>query len=165
MDPLIWIVILVPLGFLGMYFWRMKRDASDDDNRDTGQAILDFSRAFPTEAIRSLHMTTDGMAVFVRLHDNKAGFMRNMGKHHACMMLDPERLHVEHLETGDGFVVTFADTPKYSGAYRFKSAGEAAEVSLWLLGSYLEAAEDLPEIVEDQPAETPASTPSPSSSN
>lgn len=164
MDPLIWIVILVPLGFLGMYFWRMKRDTSDDDRYDTGQAILDFSRAFPTEAIRSLHTTADGMAVFVRLHDNKAGFMRNMGKHHACMMLDPEQFRIEQLETGDGFVVTFADAPKYSGAYRFKSAGEAAEVSLWLLGSYLEAAENHPDIEDDQAAEAPASTPSPSSS-
>ena len=165
MDPLIWIVILVPLGFLGMYFWRMKRDAGDDDSHDTGQAILDFARAFPTEAIRSLHKTADGNAVFVRLHDNKAGFMRNMGKHHVCMLLDPECIQVEHLETGDGFVVTFVDAPKYSGAYRFKSAGEAAEVSLWLLGSYLEAAESLPEISEDQAADAPASTPSPSSSN
>lgn len=164
MDPRIWIVILVPLACLGMYFWRMKRDADDDDGADTGQAIIDFSRAFPTEAIRSLHMTVDGTAVFVRLHDNKAGFMRNMGKHHACMLLDPERLHIEHLETGDGFVVTFADAPKYSGAYRFKSAGEAAEVSLWLLGSYLEAAENLPEIADDQAADAPDSRPSPSSS-
>ncbi len=64
-----------------------------------------------------------------------------MGKHNVCMMLNPERITVEHLESGDGFVVTFLDAPKYSGAYRFKSAGEAAEVSLWLLGSYLEAAE------------------------
>ncbi|WP_320199901.1 hypothetical protein RMR16_006020 [Agrobacterium sp. rho-13.3] len=160
MNPAVWILILVPLGFFGMYVWRMKRDPDEDDRHDAGQAILDFARAFPTEAIRSLHMTVDGNAVFVRLHDNKAGFMRNMGKHHACMMIDPERITVEHLETGDGFVVTFIDNPKYSGAYRFKSAGEAAEVSLWLLGSYLEAAEH----VADQAAEDPVSTPSPTSS-
>ncbi|SCX28211.1 hypothetical protein DSM25558_4409 [Agrobacterium sp. DSM 25558] len=164
MNPAIWIVILFPVGMLGYYLLRMRRDPDDDDRHDTGQAILDFARAFPTEAIRSLHMTIDGNAVFVRLHDNKAGFMRNMGKHHACMLLDPERIQVEHLETGDGFVVTFIDTPKYSGAYRFKTVGEAAEVSLWLLGSYLEAAEVEPEAPAPQAAETPDSTPSPSAS-
>lgn len=163
MNPAIWLLILVPLGFLGVYIWRLQGDPEDDDRHDTGQAILDFSRAFPTEAIRSLHMTADGNAVFVRLHDNKAGFMRNMGKHHACMLIDPERITVEHLETGDGFVVTFIDNQKYSGAYRFKSAGEAAEVSLWLLGSYLEAAELPPKVEADQAAEEPEAVPSPSS--
>ncbi|MES5097120.1 hypothetical protein ABUK73_02705 [Agrobacterium sp. BA1120] len=164
MNPAIWLLILVPLGFFGVYVWRLQRDPDDDDRHDTGQAILDFARAFPTEAIRSLHMTADGNAVFVRLHDNKAGFMRNMGKHHACMLIDPERITVEHLETGDGFVVTFVDNPKYSGAYRFKSAGEAAEVSLWLLGSYLEAAEQEPKADADQAAEDSVSAPSPSTS-
>ncbi len=167
MNPEIWLLILVPLGFFGVYVWRLKRDPDDEDLRDTGQAILDFSRAFPTEAIRSLHMTEDAKTVFVRLHDNKAGFMRNMGKHHACMLIDPERITVEHLETGDGFVVTFLDNQKYSGAYRFKSAGEAAEVSLWLLGSYLEAAEVEPKVDADQAADAPEAEdalPSPSSS-
>lgn len=144
MSLTIWTIVLVLLCAFAIYVWRLKRFSEDDGNRDTGQAILDFARAFPNEAIRSLHMTADGNAVFIRLHDNKAGFMRNMGKHNVCMMLNPERITVEHLESGDGFVVTFLDAPKYSGAYRFKSAGEAAEVSLWLLGSYLEAAESEP---------------------
>ena len=155
MDTTIWSIIFVMLGVFAFYGWRMTKATSYDDKRDAGEAIIDFARAFPNEAIRSLHMTADGNAVFVRLHDNKAGFMRNMGSHHACILIDPERIRVEHLETGDGFVVTFADMSKYSGAYRFKSTGEAAEVSLWLLGSYLEAAEELQ-------AETAASSSRPS---
>ncbi|MBB3947688.1 hypothetical protein GGQ73_003656 [Rhizobium skierniewicense] len=165
MNPALWIVILFPLGMLGYYLLRLRRDTDRDDDHDTGQAILDFARAFPTEAIRSLHMTADGNTVFVRLHDNKAGFMRNMGKHHACMLINPERITVEHLETGDGFVVTFLDTPKYSGAYRFKTVGEAAEVSLWLLGSYLEAADIEPAAtVPDQAADASGTNASPSAS-
>ncbi|KQZ97027.1 hypothetical protein ASD74_07275 [Rhizobium sp. Root564] len=158
MSLTIWIIILALLIAVAIYLWRLKRFSEGESSYDTGQAILDFARAFPNEAIRSLHMTADGNAVFVRLHDNKAGFMRNMGKHNACMMLNPERITVEHLESGDGFVVTFMDTPKYSGAYRFKTVGEAAEVSLWLLGSYLEAADAEP----DQPKEADAGS-SPSS--
>jgi hypothetical protein len=79
--------------------------------------------------------------VFVRLHDNKAGFMRNMGSHYACMLITPGTLRVEQLVSGDGLHVEFSDMPKYSGEFRFTSAGEAAEVSLWLLGSYIEASE------------------------
>ncbi|WHA40005.1 hypothetical protein [Agrobacterium larrymoorei] len=161
MNLTVWIIILIPLCVFAYYVWRMRRDSDDDSRHDTGQAILDFARAFPMEAIRSLHMTADGNAVFVRLHDNKAGFMRNMGSHYVCMLLDPECIRVEHLETGDGFVVTFADSPKYSGSYRFRTVGEAAEVSLWLLGSFLEAAEQEPQA--DQAAE-PETTLSPSSS-
>ena len=153
MSPTI-LIVLFPLAMLGLYFLRLKRNPDEDDLHDPGQAILDFARAFPNEAIRSLHMTADGNAVFVRLHDNKAGFMRNMGKHHVCMLLDPECIQVEHLETGDGFVVSFLDKPKYSGAYRFKTVEEAAEVSLWLLGSMLEAVPATePEPATDQAAE------------
>lgn len=148
MSLTIWIIVFVLLVVFAFYALRMSRATEDDNSHDVGQAIIDFARAFPNEAIRSLHMTIDGQAAFVRLHDNKAGFLRNMGSHYACLLIDPERIRVESLESGDGFVVTFEDTPKHSGAYRFKSAGEAAEVSLWLLGSLVEAqdqhAHDLP---------------------
>lgn len=171
MNQAIWIIIILLLSAFALYAMRLLKTTRDDDRHDAGQAIIDFARAYPGEAIRSLHMTADGNAVFVRLHDNKAGFMRNMGNHHACMLIDPTRIRVEHLETGDGFLVEFIDSPKYSGAYRFPSAGEAAEVSLWLLGSYVEAAEDLPPetlaetIAEDDRAKddqaTTPSSPSP----
>lgn len=128
-------LVLIVFGF---YLSRMRHATDEDNSHDTGQAIIDFSRAFPTEAIRSLHMTRDGKAVFVRLHDNKAGFMRNMGSHYACMLIAPGSLRIEHLATGDGFAIQFADAPKHSGEFRFPSASEAADVSLWLLGSFVE---------------------------
>lgn len=139
MNFAVWIIVFVLLSAFAVYVWRMSRETNEDDNHDVGQAIIDFARAFPNEAIRSLHMTVDGGSAFVRLHDNKSGFLRNMGSHYVCVLIDPERIRVESLETGDGFLVTFFDMPKYSGSYRFKSAGEAAEVSLWLLGSLVEA--------------------------
>ena len=152
MNLTIWIIVFVLLAVFAFYALPMSRATEDDNSHDVGQAIIDFARAFPNEAIRSLHMTVDGQAAFVRLHDNKAGFMRNMGSHYACILIDPERIRVEGLESGDGFVVTFDDMQKYSGAYRFKSAGEAAEVSLWLLGSLVEAQ-------EHHPQSTPTSEP------
>ncbi len=111
MNMAIWIIVFVLLSVFAVYAWRMSRATDEDNSHDVGQAIMDFARAFPNEAIRSLHMTVDGGAAFVRLHDNKAGFMRNMGSHYVCVMIDPERIRVESLESGDGFVVTFFDMP------------------------------------------------------
>lgn len=108
MSIAIWIIVFVLLSVFAVYAWRMTRATDEDNSHDVGQAIMDFARAFPNEAIRSLHMTADGGAAFVRLHDNKAGFMRNMGSHYVCVMIDPERIRVESLESGDGFVVTFS---------------------------------------------------------
>lgn len=108
MNMAVWIIVFVLLAVFAVYARRMTRATDEDNNHDVGQAIMDFARAFPTEAIRSLHMTVDGGAAFVRLHDNKAGFMRNMGSHYVCLMIDPERIRVESLESGDGFVVTFS---------------------------------------------------------
>jgi len=138
MNLIVGAILGAVLVVLGYYITRMRRATDDDNSHDTGQAIIDFSRAFPTEAIRSLHMTKNGKAVFVRLHDNKAGFMRNMGSHYACMLIAPGSLRIEHLPTGDCFAIQFADAPKHSGEFRFPSASEAADVSLWLLGSFVE---------------------------
>ena len=91
MNMAIWIIVFVLLLVFAVYAWRMSRATDEDNSHDVGQAIMDFARAFPNEAIRSLHMTADGGAAFVRLHDNKAGFMRNMGSHYVCVMIDPER--------------------------------------------------------------------------
>jgi hypothetical protein len=137
MDRATLVILLVLLFALGLYGYRLargERDASDDEV-DTGSAILDFARAFPGEAIRSLHMTADHEAVFVRLHDNRSGFMRSMGNHHACLLLDAKTLHVEPLESGDGLHVVFDEWPKFNGDYRFSTQEEAADVSLWLLAS------------------------------
>lgn len=104
---------------------------------DVGLAILDFGRAFPNEAIRSLHFTTDGNAVFVRLFDNRTGFMRKVKNHHACRMIEPGSVRVEPLDNGRGFTVAFTDQPPFSGRFEFASTREAAEVSLWLLENYI----------------------------
>ena len=57
MSLTIWIIILALLIAVAIYLWRLKRFSEGESSYDTGQAILDFARAFPNEAIRSLHMT------------------------------------------------------------------------------------------------------------
>jgi hypothetical protein len=151
MDRATIVILLVLLFALGLYGYRLARGerGETDDEVDTGSAILDFARAFPGEAIRSLHMTADHEAVFVRLHDSRSGFMRNMGNHHACLLLDAKTLTVVPLASGDGLHVTFEEWPKFTGEYRFATQEEAAEVSLWLLAS-LQADGVTDQSVEDE---------------
>jgi hypothetical protein len=137
MDHATVMILLVILGAFAFYGFRLARGEgrTEESEFDAGSAIMDFARAFPGEAIRSLHMTTDNDAVFVRLHDNRSGFMRNMGNHYACLLLDAKTLRVEPLSSGDGLLVFFDEWPKFNGEYRFKTREEAADVALWLLAS------------------------------
>jgi hypothetical protein len=76
--------MLIIIAFIACA-WPHKHE--EEGLHDTGLAIIEFNRAFPKEAIRQLQATANGQVVFVRLHDNKAGFMRNMQRHYACQVI------------------------------------------------------------------------------
>lgn len=141
MASITWIVIFALVGVFAFYSSRTAKRTNEDRLHDTGLALMEFGRAFPHEAIRSLHTTADGNAVFVRLHDNKAGFMRNMRSHYACHLIEPGTVRVRDLRNGRGFAIEFLDAPFHNGEFTFSSAEEAAEVSLWLLGNYVGSVE------------------------
>lgn len=105
------------------------------DTRDHGDAILEFSRAYPGEAIRSVVMTADGGASFMRLASGKTGFLQAMGKHFVARLIEPQAVSVEPLDGQPGLKVAFHDSTLKGGDYLFASTEEAAEVSLWLCGS------------------------------
>lgn len=130
-----WSIIFLLLILIAYYVTRMAEDREESSRHDAGLAILEFGRAYPNEAIRSLHETVDGKAVFVRLHDNRAGIMSNRGKHYACHLIEPGRVSVEPLPNGRGLAVDFLDAPTINGHFSFATAADAAEVSLWLLGN------------------------------
>lgn len=135
-----WGLVAILLLLLAYYASRMS-DEDDGSIHDMGQALMDFGRAFPREAIRSLHFTADGNAAFVRTHDNRAGFMRRIKGHFACRMIEPGTLRIEALANGRGFRLEFTDATPYRGIFEFASAREAAEVSLWLLDNHIPADE------------------------
>jgi hypothetical protein len=117
----------------------------DEGFQDAGLALLEFGRAFPQEAIRSLHATADGKAVFVRLHDNKAGFMRSLRNHFVCHLIEPGTVRVRALANGKGIAVEFLDAPSHNGEFTFSNQATAAEVSLWLLGNFISHADREPD--------------------
>ncbi|MGG7517488.1 hypothetical protein ACQ3G6_06345 [Allorhizobium undicola] len=139
----VWLIVFVGIMGFSWYASRMAERNGEETLSDVGLAIMEFGRAYPQEAIRSLHATADGKAVFVRLHDNRAGFMRNMRHHYACHVIEAGRVTVRSLDSGRGFHVEFLDAPAHNGNYIFSTAADAAEVSLWLLGNYV-AAKDIP---------------------
>lgn len=140
-----WGIVFALIIALAYFSSRMVRQ-EDEGFQDAGLAIMEFGRAFPQEAIRSLHATADGKAVFVRLHDNKAGFMRSMRNHFACHLIEPGTVRVQPLPSGKGIAVQFLDATFHNGEFTFGNAAIAAEVSLWLLGNYVGHADREPDV-------------------
>ncbi|KKX25377.1 hypothetical protein [Rhizobium sp. LC145] len=138
MSPVVvWSIVFGLVVLLALYASRMARLERTESSQDTGLAILEFGRAFPNEAIRALHVTADGGAVFVRLYDGKTGIMRNHRKHYACHVIQPGRVRVTPSGNPKGFSVDFLDVRSQNGEYVFATEQEAAEVSLWLLDNYV----------------------------
>lgn len=144
-----WVIMAIAIVAAFAFFQRMKMRAEEEAHApDEGQAILDFNRAFPNEPIRSIHATTDGHAYVVRLYDGKAGIMVNQGAHFICHMMEPGRVQAMPGPAVSALELRFLDHPRLDGTYRFDAPATAAEVSLWILGSFSPSA----------PATTPIGT-------
>lgn len=104
--------------------------------RDHGEVILEFARAYPGEAIRSITITKDGKASFLRLADGKTGFLQNMGRHDVARLILPGDVAVQAIDNQPGLRIEFHESTLKGGDYLFDSTEDAAEVSLWLCGSF-----------------------------
>ncbi|MDX0893617.1 hypothetical protein GOE07_22250 [Sinorhizobium medicae] len=134
---MLWLLFPAAIAAVCVFYIRMNARAERDaDNPDAGSAIVEFGRAFPDEAIRALHSSVDGTAIFLRLHDGKAGFIQSHGTHYVCHVVQPDKVRVNTSDSGRGLIVHFPDFAYLDNAFEFRTAAEAAEVSLWLLGSF-----------------------------
>lgn len=141
MVVLLWSVIII--AFLMFFFWatNMVKQQAEDERFDAGLAIVEFGRAYPKEAIRSVIMSADGEMVFLRLWTGRTGCMRRNGNRFFCHMIDPSAVNVTPSADGAGLVLDFPGLKAMSGEFPFRSSRDAAEVSLWLLGSLATEAE------------------------
>ncbi|SOC38251.1 hypothetical protein SAMN05892877_10558 [Rhizobium subbaraonis] len=138
---MIWTVVIACLALAVFVYMRAQRRAqSQSPTSDTGLAIVEFGRAYPSEAIREVISTADGNNVFLRLHDGKVGCMRAQRQHYASHLIEPGSVTVHNSPTGKGLLIDFQDRSEDSVSFEFRSSVEAAEVSLWLLGSLLPVA-------------------------
>ncbi|MFD1326942.1 hypothetical protein [Mycoplana ramosa] len=137
---MIWTVVIACIFLAGYVFMRLRlREEPRRASNDTGLAILEFGRAYPNEAIREVISTANGDSVFLRLHDGKVGCMRAHGQHFTSHLIEPGSVHVHNSASGMGLMLEFVGSASDNGTFEFATSGEAAEVSLWLLGSLLPA--------------------------
>ncbi|MDO6963920.1 hypothetical protein [Rhizobium alvei] len=132
----IWAVLMIVATGLFLWFAYTIRQRSGEDEVDTGLAILEFGRAYPDEAIRQVAMTDDGFMVFLRLWTGRCGCMKRSGGRYLCHLIDPKKVMMVPTDDGRGLNLQFAGLPALDGDYRFNSDKQAAEVSLWILGSF-----------------------------
>ena len=135
---MLWTITIACLLLAGLAFRQVFRREEEQEvaGEDAGLAILEFGRAFPDEAIREVITTANGRTVFLRLHDGKAGCMHAHGHHYSCYLIEPGTVRV----SGAGpkrLSVQFSNAAFEGGTFEFRDERQAAEVSLWLLGSFM----------------------------
>ena len=137
----LWAVILS--AFLIFFFWATNtiKLRTEDERFDAGLAIVEFGRAYPNEAIRSIVISSDGEMIFLRLWTGRTGCMRRNGARFLCHVIDAAAIKVSPSANAAGLVLDFPGHKALSGEVTFRSPREAAEVSLWLLGSLAVKAE------------------------
>lgn len=112
------------------------------DDPDTGTALLEFNRVYPGEPIRSIINTTDGKAHFYRLHGGRTGFLQQMGHHSIARLIEAGSIHVAPMDSARALKIDFREAGFPGGVYQFASEEDAAEVSLWLCGTFAMAAHE-----------------------
>lgn len=141
----VWLLAIVLITAFSVYSLELAERVKDERG-DAGPAILEFGKAFPMEAIRDLVTTEDQMTVFFRLYAGKVGCVRFHGRTMSCQLLRPGYVTVIPCDIPNTIEVEFLNERPETIQFIFRNARQAAEVSLWLLGSFA-ASEHDPEIL------------------
>lgn len=105
------------------------------DEPDTGTALVEFGTSFPGEAIRAVVTTADDKTNFFRLASAKTGLLHRMGRHSVARLIEPGTIMVDMVDDGPSLMIDFREIGFPPGIYEFASQEDAAEVSLWLMGT------------------------------
>jgi hypothetical protein len=138
----VWLLIIMLVTILSIYSMHLAQKVKDESG-DAGPALVEFGKAFPAEAIRDVATTADDNTIFLRLFDGKVGCVRYQGRTMSCQLLHPGSVSISPSDKPNAVVVEFRHPRKESGEFLFRNARLAAEVSLWLLGSFAASAEDM----------------------
>ena len=141
----VWLLAILLITVFSVYSLQLAERVKDESG-DAGPAILEFGKAFPSEAIRDLVTTEDYMTVFFRLFEGKVGCVRYHGRTMSCQLLRPGNVSVIPCDVPNAIEVEFSSGRPETILFTFRNARQAAEVSLWLLGTFA-ASEHDPEIL------------------
>jgi hypothetical protein len=134
----LWSLFFAVVVTFGVYTFFTSREAIRDSGFETGQAIMRFGKAFPEEAIREVIRTKDGDSYFLRLYGGRTGCILAYERHATCRIIEPDRVQVRSGPSSDSLTVDFFDKTDKTSVFVFRTPNDAAEVSLWLLGSFVE---------------------------
>jgi len=151
---LIWGLAIAFFVTFGAYIFYTSREAIRDNGFETGQAIMRFGKAFPMEAIREVIVAKNGDSYFLRLHGGRTGCIIAYQKHAVCRILEPGSVHIHAGPKDDSISIEFVDSSLKDATFIFRSPKDAAEVSLWLLGSFV-AANQSPDALDQDPTLLP----------
>ena len=137
-DSINLVIFGISATLLSIYLFR-KVATMENQSDEIGSALLVFGKAFPGEPVRDVQPTADAGAVFLRLSDGNTGYIQAFKKHVVCQILKPGSVSVQPSDGDNVIHLEFGDNRLEDGDFRFKDARQAAEVSLWLLGSFAAA--------------------------
>ncbi|WP_099867779.1 hypothetical protein [Pararhizobium haloflavum] len=132
------VLIAISVAVLCVIALSIRKSGTETRNSridDAGAAIVEFGKAYPALAIRSVVMTAGHEAAFLRLADGRAGFVQPVGRHFLTRLLPANAVRVAPSPDERTLVLDFREVSFPGGSFRFKSAADAAEVALWLVGS------------------------------
>lgn len=121
---------------LGIMVLKVIRNPDDVDLHDPGGALIEFGTAYPDEAVRAILMDKPGLTTFMRLADGKTGLAQALGNTYVIRLIMPGEVGVNMSSDGCGLILQFEDDSMIGGEYRFSSTKDAAEVSMWMCGSF-----------------------------
>lgn len=131
----VWLLAIFLITMFSIYSMQLAARHREDDE-EAGPALIEFGRAFPKEAVRDVVATADRQTVFLRLYDNKVGCVQYRGRTMSCRLLRPGSVTVLPGSSEYAVQLDFRNSVSDSGEFVFLSERQAAEVSLWLLGSF-----------------------------
>lgn len=121
---------------LGIMVLKIIRNPDDVDLHDPGGALIEFGTAYPDEAVRAILMDQKGLTTFMRLADGKTGLAQALGNSYIIRLIRPGEVGVNMSDDGRGLILQFEEDSMIGGEYRFSTHEDAAEVSLWICGSF-----------------------------
>lgn len=130
-------VIAIAALVLGLLTMRRSDRPHVPTLEDSGRAILEFGRVYPALPIRDVVMTEDRRTAFLRLADARTGLIRTSGRHFRSRLIVPGSIRVLQGPDERTLSLQFGEQGAESADYRFATAADAAEVSLWLVGTLL----------------------------
>lgn len=130
-----WLLTIFLMTMFSIYSMQLAARHKEEDE-EAGPALIEFGRAFPKEAIRDVVVTADRQSVFLRLFENRVGCVQFRGRTMSCRLIQTGSATVLPGQDEMSLRIEFKNSGSDSGEFVFASARQAAEVSLWLLGSF-----------------------------